>query len=97
MEECEPAPHLLHPYLAVRKRRLRQVRKGAGEEQYFVVFLWNVDAGPGWSAKRGIFMPFKKGRKQKVTNAVKGRSKTPAFHKISGWMSNARLLWHVFG
>ena len=49
--------------------------------------------------KRGIFYALQvaeRGRKQKVTNAVKVRSKAPEFQKISEWMSSARPLQHVF-
>lgn len=99
MEECEPAPHLLHPHLAVRKRRLRQVCKGAEVEKVFCSLP--LECG-GWSWmewKRGSFYALQvaeHGRRQKVTDAVKGRSKTPEFQKISGWMSSARPLRHVF-
>lgn len=36
------------------------------------------------------------GRRQKITDAIKGRSKTPVFQKISGQMIFARPSWHVF-
>lgn len=81
MEECELAPHLLHHYLAVRKR-LRQVRKGA-EEQVFCSVPLECGRWSWMEWKKGSFYALQvaeKGRKQKVTDAVKGRSKTPGFH-----------------
>lgn len=35
------------------------------------------------------------GKNQKVTDAIKGRSKTSGLQKISRWMSSARPLRHV--
>lgn len=48
--------------------------------------------------KRGSFYALQAAehkRRQKVTDAVKGRSKTPGFQKASGWLSSARPLWLV--
>lgn len=51
----------------------------------------------GW--KRGSFYTLQAAehkRRQKVTDAVKGRSKSARFQRISGWLSSARPLWLVF-